>query len=237
MTQRPELPLNDWQSYHQRVAELLECEMTVLDLGCGRGDVAPFPWRRFEEVRLIGADVDPSAARNPAIDDFVELPAEGQWPLPAAGVDLVLARYVLEHVARPAEFLANVRRALKPGGEFLFLTPNALHPAMALSRILPIALKRAVLARSGHAQPEDVFSTHYRMNTPQALARLAAANGFELVRHETREYAPCGYLSFCAAGRVLAQAYRGTVVTTGLESQLGAQIIGRWRKPAALGAP
>ena len=230
MTARPAQQLTDWQAYHRLISRRLKPGLTVLDVGCGRGEIAPFPWEPAPKVELIGADVDPGAAANPASTRFVRLPPTGRWPKETVGVDLVLARYVLEHVESPLEFLRNLRRALKPGGEFLFLTPNVRHPAMAVSRVLPTALKRRVLARIGHADPADVFPSFYRMNTPSALTRLAAQTGFRVLEQETREYAPCGYLQFSAAGRTLARAYQRGLIATGLESIFGAQTIGRWRK-------
>ncbi len=230
MTARPQVELNDWQTYHGLVAQRLQPGQTVLEVGCGRGDVAPFPWEEHPGVTLIGADIDSSAARNPAITRFVQLPSSGAWSIPRSGVDLVLARYVFEHIDDPAEFLSNVGRALKPDGELIFLTPNRRHPAMAVSRLLPTSLKRGILLRTGHADPHDVFPTRYRMNTPNTLLGLARDHGFAVSEQQTREYAPCGYLSFCAAGRLLARGYRSLLAGSRLESHFGAQIIGRWRK-------
>lgn len=233
MTDLPRPELNDWQTYHVWVDRAVEPGMRALEVGCGRGEVAPFPWEERPDVELIGADVDPSAAENPALRRFVRIVSGRHWDVRPGAVDVVLARYVLEHVEDPDEFLENVRRALKPGGALLFLTPNARHPAMWVSRRLPIGIKRRLLARTGHAAEEDVFPTWYRMNTPGELERLAARHGFLVCDQETREYAPCRYLDFLGgAGKRLACGYRDGIRLLGWESALGAQILGRWRKKA-----
>ncbi|MCB1021900.1 MAG: class I SAM-dependent methyltransferase [Acidobacteria bacterium] len=217
----------DWERYHAMIAERLRPGMTVVDVGCGDGGVKPFPWEQHRRVRLIGLDPDPAAEANPMLDDFRLLDPEREWPVETGGADLVLARYVLEHVARPEAFLAEARRALTPGGELLLLTPNRRHPAMLASAALPLALKRRILRRARGTAEDDVFETHYRMNTPGALGRQLRQAGFEVQRLEARELEPCGYLEGTAAGYAAACLWYAAVTATGLERFIGAHILAR----------
>lgn len=217
---------SDWQVYHNLVIDHLEPGMTVLDVGCGRGDIAPFPWEDIHGVTVIGLDPDPSAARNPNLDQFVLLDNEGRWPVEDNSLDLVIARYVLEHVASPADFFANVRRTLKPGGHFIFLTPNKRHPAMIVSRHLPHALKTRVLAHATGIDDADVFVTHYRLNTSNNLRRQAKRHGFFVEHLETKEFEPVRYLDFNIVGFLVAYGYYLAIKRTGLESSLGDSITG-----------
>ena len=140
--------LNDWQTYHALIAQRLEPGMTVVEVGPGKGTIAPFPWDQHPGIHLVGLDPDPQAAANPYLDRF-ELLIEGQpWPVADGSADLVVARYVLEHVADPDDFMTNVARVLRPGGAFLFLTPNRAHPVMVASRLMPYSLHVALLART-----------------------------------------------------------------------------------------
>jgi len=231
MTDLPRAELNDWQTYHLWVDRAVEPGMTVLDIGCGRGAIAPYPWDLRPDVKLVGLDVDPAAAEHPALSRFVRIVQGRPWAVEEGTADVALARYVLEHVEDPAEFLDNVRRTLKPSGAFLFLTPNARHPAIWASRRLPIGVKRRLLSRIGHAARQDVFPTCYRMNTPGTLERLAAEHGFLVCNQETREYEPCRYLDFLGgSGKAVARRYRSGIRALGWEASLGAQILGRWRK-------
>jgi SAM-dependent methyltransferase len=143
----------------------------------------------------------------------------------------VLCRYVLEHVEDPAQFFANVRRVLKPGGRFLFLTPNLWHPLAVLSRLLPVAAKRFLLRWAKGTEEEQVFPTCYRANSPPRLARLAKHHGLETRTLLAKEFVPSGYLDFSIVGYFCAWAYFGLVRRTGWESHFGAQIIGVLQKP------
>jgi len=95
--------------------------LRVLDVGCGVKPYLPF----FSPVReYVGVDsVDNSAAD-------VHASAE-DLPLPDASFDLVLCLQVLEHVERPAEAVAELRRVTAPGGRVLASTHGVqpYHPA------------------------------------------------------------------------------------------------------------
>jgi len=91
--------------------------------------------------------------------------------------DMVIARYVLEHVADPDGFMASVARVLRPGGAFVFLTLNRDSPVMWVPRILSHRLHVRILAATRSADAGDVFPTLYRANSLRALAALARRHG------------------------------------------------------------
>ena len=222
----------DWEVYHRKLASLLVPGMTVVDVGCGDGGTAPFPWGARADVRRIGLDPDPAAALNPYMDTFVQLDlADPRWPLPDREADVVAARYVLEHVENPELFLDEAWRVLKPGGAVIFLTPNRRHPAMQASRMLPLAVKRAILRLTRGVDGDDVFRTYYRMNTGGRLQRQLLWAGFRDVRLQVREFTPSEYLAFTPPAYAAACAYDAAVRLLGLEGWLGAHIIGSARRP------
>lgn len=223
----------DWEVYHRLILSRLRPGMTYVEVGCGDGQVLPFPWANAPDVRRIGLDPDPAAASNPLLDQFILLDLSApHWPVPDGTADVVAARYVLEHVAEPEEFLNEAWRVLKPGGELLFLTPNRRHPAMLASAVLPLRLKRAILKRTRGVDEDDVFETYYRMNTPERLRRQLLWAGFRDLRIEAREFTPSEYLAFSAPAYLTACAYDGCVRALGLEAAFGAHILGRARRPA-----
>ncbi len=173
----------------------------VLDLGCGRGGVMELFWR---EVKLsVGLDpdhaslvehrtrasLDPSGLQDPkGLAPYPLVCGLGDdLPFPAESFDLVIGLWVLEHLAQPERVLGEIRRVLAPGGHFIFLTPNALHPlirANRLSQMLP-AIQRRLIPRLYARAEADTFRVHYRANTPARLRALAAAHGFRVASLRT----------------------------------------------------
>lgn len=166
--------------FYLRINSVLRPDMTVVDLGAGRGGWAdratPFKAGVLSlkgKVReLIAADIDPVVLSNPNCDRAV-LIQDGRLPLEDASVDLILSDFVLEHVADPAGFVAEVDRLLKPGGWFCARTPHRMNYVAVMSRLIPEKVEALLLSR---AQPgrksEDVFPKLYLMNTKARLAPL-----------------------------------------------------------------
>src|SRR6267143_2159558 len=97
----------------------------LLDVGCGEGSFL----RRMGELgwRVVGLEPDPRAAavaRSSTGADVIEGPVEGT-DLGRARFDAITMIHVIEHVRDPIAALRAVCTALKPGGTFAALTPNA----------------------------------------------------------------------------------------------------------------
>src|SRR5579864_2615246 len=163
------------------VRGLAKPETRVLDLGCGRGGVVELVWR---EVKLAaGLDPDsPSLAEHRAPGMPVVRGVGQRLPFGDGSFDLVVCVWVLEHLEDPAATLREVCRVLRPGGHFLFLTPNLRNPLMWLNRLgkaLP-RLQRRLVPRLYGRDEADTFPVQYRANTVRALRDLAGAAGLEV---------------------------------------------------------
>jgi SAM-dependent methyltransferase len=101
----------------------------VADLGCGPGAHALALARRGYDV--VGVDGSPrmvEVARARAAHDEVDVTFDVHdvsAPLRFADASLggVLAILVLQHLARPGAFIAEIRRCLRPGGHLLVTAP------------------------------------------------------------------------------------------------------------------
>lgn len=198
-------------AFYTRVNSVLDPSFVVLDLGCGRGAAESdrVLWRRgLRQLkgrcdRVIGADVDPTAATNPFIDDF-RLIEEGRIPLPDGCVDVCVSDSVVEHVENVDSFFSECARVIRSGGYLFIRTPNIWgYPAIA-SRVVPHRFHAALVRRT----QEDVFPTVYRCNSLRKLRRTLERHGFDSVVQAVE--AEPGYLSFSSflyALGVLHQRY------------------------------
>lgn len=99
----------------------------VLDVGCGRGVAGSSELARRT---IEGADevvgIDPSADLTQApdhVDSFIQATLS-QADLPSEYFDLAYSFMVMEHVKDPEAFFSALREALRPGGVYIFTTPN-----------------------------------------------------------------------------------------------------------------
>ncbi|QNE16726.1 class I SAM-dependent methyltransferase [Kribbella qitaiheensis] len=134
-----------WGDYEVAKAELIGgLRGTVLELGAGRG--ANFS-RLAADVEWIG--LEPHASTRRALvrtagfgrlksAKVLAAPAEN-IPLPEASVDAVLSTVVLCSVTDLVAVLAEVRRVLRPGGQFVFFEHVAAPQGSWLYRLQRVA--------------------------------------------------------------------------------------------------
>ncbi|MCS7178359.1 MAG: methyltransferase domain-containing protein [Anaerolineae bacterium] len=165
--------------YRDRVAAHLGPSVRVLDLGCGRGGILE---ELHEQVGwAVGVDADGCSLREHRLPSLPRVVARAETlPFPGGTFDLVCCSWVLEHLPDPEWALREVARVLRPGGRFVFLTPNACHPLLALNRWLGWTHGRAVRWLYGRAEA-DIFPARYRANTIPVLMALLRATSLEPV--------------------------------------------------------
>ena len=95
---------------------------TILDLGCGPGDLVVEISHRLREARIVGIDVSPSmllwAGRHTTTDGrirFIVCDA-AEVPFDDASVDLVVSTLSMHHWTEPADVFAEIARVLRPDG-------------------------------------------------------------------------------------------------------------------------
>lgn len=123
----------------------------VLDVGCGEK-----PYESFftNASRYVGMEFDsPDKRLKSRADIFYN---GRQFPFEDNSFDGVLATEVLEHIFNPDQFLAEIRRVLKPGGRLLLTCP---------------------FIWDEHEQPFD-----YARYSSFGLNHLLNKNGFEIIK-------------------------------------------------------
>lgn len=175
----------------------------VLDAGAGRGLRYDFSCRD-EARRFAGADLDPAIVDNPLLTDATVADL-ATLPYPDAAFDLVISKYVFEHLERPGLVMRELRRVLRPGGHLLVHTPNRWHYVAMSAALTPTSFHRWFNERRDR-RAVNTFPTTYRANDRRTLQRLARATGFRIVEFIAIETKP-DYLFFHPLAYRLGVAY------------------------------
>lgn len=177
--------------FDRAVRRRLRPDHVVLDAGAGRGKAFTHDYKDNASL-VVGLDRDPHVSENPLLHRAV-LGDLARLPFPGATFDLVLAKYLLEHLERPPEVLRELRRVLKPGGHLVFHTPNRFHYVPLAARLTPHRFH--VWLNEKRGAEGHVFETYYRANDRRTLQRLARRAGFRVQELELFEPKPA-YLFF-----------------------------------------
>ena len=170
-------------SYQEAVDGLIRPGARWLDLGCGHQVFAE--WMLAEEREAVsragffaGIDVDVPGMKvhrtlhNRVVGDLRALPFSPE------SFEIISANMVVEHLDQPLAVLAEIYRVLRPGGAFVYHTPNSRCFTIRLASWLPQSVKNLLIRFFEGREEHDVFKTFYRMNTAQAVRALGAEAGF-----------------------------------------------------------
>ncbi len=152
----------------------------VLNIGAGPTPEPAVRRLRGEVGRLVGVDVDPVVMSNEDLDE-AHVTDGVRLPFADAEFDLAYSDWTVEHVEQPVPFLREIRRVLKPGGEYFFRTTNRGHYVTMVSAHTPHWFHALVAnrVRGLEADSHEPWPTYYRMNTASAARRSLQAAGFD----------------------------------------------------------
>jgi SAM-dependent methyltransferase len=111
------------------LAAWLEGATSVLDVGCGEGQVGRLAARIPGVERVVGVDptlAQVAEAKRRGGGVLVGRSDAAALPFSEESVDAVVACLVFEHIEEVDESIAEVARVLRPGGRFLFLLNHPL---------------------------------------------------------------------------------------------------------------
>jgi len=133
-------------------------------------------------------------------------------PFANAAFDYVYSDWTVEHIEKPVPFLMEIRRVLKPRGEFFFRTTNRTHYVTLVAANTPHWFHKLLANRVRDLTSEDhePWPTYYRMNRPPVVRRNLAAAGFNDIQVELIEPYPV-YLVFNPIAFRLGIAYERVV--------------------------
>nr|WP_110783931.1 methyltransferase domain-containing protein [Mycolicibacterium mucogenicum] len=168
-------------SFYTQITSALRSSDIVLDFGAGRGEPLQDDDVDFRRnlsnlqgkcAHLDGCDIDEAILENPFLDAATVIEPGAPLPYPDARFDLIVARWVFEHVDDPQATAHELLRVLKPGGLIAAITPNKFGHIALAARSVPNGLHTRMLASvQPGRKPQDVFPTRYQLNTRSTLRK------------------------------------------------------------------
>lgn len=114
-------------SFDQTLIACIGTGETVIDCGCGSGDLL----KKLRDKFVIRIGLEASEQRlNEAVGNGIEdcelrkADLNEVFPLPSDYADAVIANQVIEHVIDPGHFASEIYRILRRGGRYFVTTPN-----------------------------------------------------------------------------------------------------------------
>ncbi len=169
--------VHPYKIFEQKIFDYVQPNATILDVECGR--TAPV-LKKFVGLgrTLIGMDLcEFKTTGHNASPSFIKGNATA-ISLKDASVDLVISRSVLEHLEHPSELYREVYRVLRPGGKFVFLTPNLYDYASIISKMIPSRFHPLIVRLTEGRDERDTFPIYYRTNSQRDIEKLAQMSGF-----------------------------------------------------------
>lgn len=200
--------------------------MRVLHAGGGRNKHNLF---HGQHVQRLNVDLDQATLAQDAAADVRLLGDLAQLPVQENTVDLIVCEMVFEHVENPERVVRELFRCLKEGGKIVFITPNLLSYPFLISKCTPFWFHRLygfLRAR----RDDDVFPTHYRLNTGAAIRRYFGAAGFEPVQLRQID-SSCDYFDIFPGIYLVAAAFSEMLNRIEVLSFLRQFHLGCFRKP------
>jgi SAM-dependent methyltransferase len=210
------------REFHQLCASFCPPGARILEVGAGPSN----PTSRFLATLgdLHGIDPDPCVRDNDALKT-AEVLTQERYPYPDAHFDACVSNYVCEHVGDPAAHLRQIRRVLRPGGCYIFRTPNRFHYVAIVSSLTPHWFHELVANRLRNmpAAAHDPYPAHYHLNSRGQVTRHAGQAGFSIREMRLVEKEP----SYAMSSRTLFlafMAYERLVNSTDLLAMLRANL-------------
>ncbi len=131
----------------QAVRELEDGRSHVV-VDAGGGKTCPFARHRTpgKGVRIVAVDLsEEELAFNQDVDEKRVADLSVDLPFEDSEVDLLVSRWLVEHVSDTDAFLSHCHRVLKPGGRMIHLFASKNAPFALLNRMLPERVSQRIL--------------------------------------------------------------------------------------------
>jgi SAM-dependent methyltransferase len=168
--------------YKAIITGLVQPDTVLLDAGCGEGGLTTDYQEQAKQVVGIDRYLIPIRntihLKNIADADLIAL------PFPDQTFSLITCSWVLEHLRQPEDVFREITRVLKPGGHFVFITPNTYNYLIWARRLIPNRVSTPVVDKIYQRGEDYIFPTFYRANTRRSIDGYLVSLGYTCHRFE-----------------------------------------------------
>lgn len=157
----------------ERAVENSKSKIIILDAGCGENPSV----EKYDNALTIGTDIDWILKKSKSLDYLIICSLEA-LPFKSGSFDLIVNRWVIEHLENPKTVFWEFFRVLKSKGKLIISTTNLMNYAMLISRFTPLWFHTWCRKKLLKARLEN-FPTFYRANTVSRLNRMLSNVGFK----------------------------------------------------------
>jgi SAM-dependent methyltransferase len=159
-------------SSHSQLLEMVgSAPRTILDVGCGQGELGHTLRERGHSV--VGIDYNQPKFE---LDEFVKADLGQGLPLDNRRFDVVLLADVLEHMLDPHRLLLQAKERLAPGGRVLVSLPNVTHWSVRA---------QVAMGKFDYTNKGILDRGHVRFFTRASAERMFEGAGLSPVSHRT----------------------------------------------------
>jgi 2-polyprenyl-3-methyl-5-hydroxy-6-metoxy-1,4-benzoquinol methylase len=152
---------------------------TILDVGCGSGNLGRLFRGRGEQVEIVGLDKSPDALlkSEPFYDRLLAMDLDSFSGLPYKEnhFEAIILADVLEHLKEPEQMLKDIRRYLTPNGVVVVSLPNIARIEIRLGLLL---------GRFSYATSGIMDRTHLHFYTYSTAKTLIENAGYSIDKIE-----------------------------------------------------
>lgn len=173
-----------WRPATELYADLVRQQLTptakVLDLGCGRGGLVEQLGLPNKQVVGVDPDFASLAEHRLAIDTVQSL--SDALPFAPNSFDVIFSSWVMEHLERPLFTFNALFHSLKPGGVYIFITPNQQHPLAKINQLFgSLGKMQGWFVETLYKRKEDdTFPTFYKANSQRQLETLCERSDLQI---------------------------------------------------------
>jgi SAM-dependent methyltransferase len=179
--------------YIELIRKHLRPGQRLLDAGCGR--YLNFCKEFVGSAHVVGIDLESQLDSCNQTEPFGVRGDLSQLPFPSDYFDIVICRYVVEHLEDPPRVFGEFARVLRSGGTVVIMTPNKYDYVSLLAAVTPYRLHRFLVSKVFQVSEDDVFPTLYRANTLRSIRRALESAGLVARELNTINHYPA-YLMF-----------------------------------------